>query len=103
MNRVIGPAGQGMPNSPFDAYFMNNPDDEGFMASEVANVLGYTGTVLTRVPYAPAQAVGAAAAGASAGLKFGVFLKGDGILIENPYYLANAGFFATRKGVDFYP
>ena len=98
-----GAFGHRMPNSPIEAYFMGNPDDEGFMASQVADVLGYSGSILSRIPYAPIQAVGAVSAGVSAGLKFGVLVKGDELLIENPYYLANAGFFASRKGVDFYP
>ena len=92
---------QGVPVSPVDAYFQANPDDEGFMASQVATVLGLGGYAVGRVPHPAAKVAAAIMGGSSFGIKVGVHIKGDSVMINNPYY--NPSFAYAQRRIDFYP
>jgi len=90
-----------LPTAAFDAYFRHNPDDEGIEASQVATIYGLTGTLVGRIPHPAAKVVGAILSGASFGLKVGVHVKGDSIMMNNPYY--NPAFAYSQRRIDFYP
>jgi len=93
--------GGNLESTSIDRYFQRHPDDEGFAASEISTLSGLAGSLVGRIPHPAAKVLGAVLGGASFGLKVGVHVKGDSIMLNNPYY--NPAFAYSQRRIDFYP